>query len=268
MRISNFYKSVNGKMVPESFTCIKEPKSNRSISRFEHEGRDVTDPDEIIDIMQKWYKTTAEQGPEQLMTLHDFLTHNDLHLPQLPPEDCEELELEFSVDEVKQALAEAKVVSAPGPSDQTISFFKLIFMHVPSLMTQALNQLVFVPSLVSDGEVKWIQERNVIYIPKKPSPRSPGDYRPLSMLEVLYKIPSRILARGLTRILPKLIGPHQHGFMPQKGIQEPSLLATHLIEEANKCNKPLQIVSFDIEKAFDKVSHKIIVQALRAFGLS
>jgi hypothetical protein len=112
------------------------------------------------------YETTAEQVPEQLLTLSDFLTHNDLQLPQLSPEDCEELEQEFSIGEVKQALAEAKVVSAPGPSGQTISFFKLIFMHVPSLMTQALNQLVFVPSLVTDGEFKWIQERKVIYFPK------------------------------------------------------------------------------------------------------
>jgi hypothetical protein len=87
------------------------------------------------------------------------------------------------------------------------------------------------------------------------------------MLEVLYKIPARILARRLTAVLPKLIGPHQHGFMPQKGIQEPSILATHLIEEANKRKKPLQLVSFDIEKAFDKVGHKIITQALRAFGV-
>jgi hypothetical protein len=37
------------------------------------------------------------------------------------------------------------------------------------------------------------------------------------MLEVLYKIPSRILAARLNRILPTIIGPHQHGFMMQKG---------------------------------------------------
>jgi hypothetical protein len=36
--------------------------------------------------------------------------------------------------------------------------------------------------------------------------------------------------------------------MPKKGIQEPSLIATHLIEEANNHNKPLQLVSIDIEK--------------------
>jgi hypothetical protein len=66
------------------------------------------------------------------------------------------------------------------------------------------------------------------------------------MLEVLYKIPSSFLARQLNRILPTIIGTHQHGFMTQKGIQEPSILATHLIQEANNNNKSLQLVSFDI----------------------
>jgi hypothetical protein len=68
-------------------------------------------------------------------------------------------------------------------------------------------------------------------------------------------------------VLPTIIGPHQHGFMAQKGIQEPSILATHLIQEANYNNKSLQLVSFDIEKAFDRVSNCSIVQAIRAFGV-
>jgi hypothetical protein len=87
------------------------------------------------------------------------------------------------------------------------------------------------------------------------------------MLEVLYKIPSRILARRLNQVLPTIIGPHQHGFMAQKGIQEPSILATHLIQEANYNNKSLQLIGSDVEKAFDRVSHCSIIQALRAFGV-
>jgi hypothetical protein len=138
---------------------------------------------------------------------------------------------------------------------------------MPNMMTRALNQLVFLPRLSEDDQLRWIQHRKVIYIPKVPSPTTPSDYRPLSMLEVLYKIPSRILAARLNRILPTIIGPHQHGFMMQKGIQEPSLLATHLIQDATLYSKPLQLVSFDMEKAFDRVSHAIIIQALRAFGV-
>jgi hypothetical protein len=114
---------------------------------------------------------------------------------------------------------------------------------------------------------QWIKERKVKYIPKKPLPTTPGDYRPLSMLEVLYKISSRVLARRLSTALPDIIGEHQHGFMRGKGIQEPSLLATHLIQDAQQTKQPLQLVSLDIEKAFDRIGHKVIVQALRAFGV-
>ncbi len=52
-----------------------------------------------------------------------------------------------------------------------------------------------------------------------------------------------------------------------RGLQEPSLLATHLIQDANLYNKLLQLVSFDMEKAFDRVGHEIIIKALRAFGV-
>jgi hypothetical protein len=130
-------------------------------------------------------------------------------------------------------------------------------------MTSALNQLVFVPELLNDQDFHWIRHRKVVYIPKiPPKLASPGDYRPLSKLEVLYKIPSRILSARLSRVLPTIIGSYQHGFMAQRGIQELSLLATHLIQDAVHYQKPLQLVSFDMEKAFDRVGHHIIVQAL------
>ncbi len=96
-----------------------------------------------------------------------------------------------------------------------------------------MNQLVFNHELASHNVFQWIKERKVIYIPKKPLPTTPGDYRPLSMLV----------------------------------IQEPSLLATHLIQDSQQTNRPLQLVSLDIEKAFDWIGHKVIVQALRAFGV-
>jgi hypothetical protein len=91
------------------------------------------------------------------------------------------------------------------------------------------NKFGSVPELLNDQDFRLIQHRKVVYIPKIPKPVSPGDYRPLSMLEVLYKIPFQILSARLSRVLPTTIGPHQHGFMAQRGIQEPSLLATPLI---------------------------------------
>ncbi len=54
------------------------------------------------------------------------------------------------------------------------------------------------------------------------------------------------------------MGEHTHGRVARRGIQELSLYATHLIQDA-RYNKPVQLVSFDLEKAFDGVGHCIIV---------
>ncbi len=96
------------------------------------------------------------------------------------------LDDEFTASEVQDALNDANDVSAPGPSGQNIAFYKLLFADIPNIMTQAINQMVFVPRLNETQQFKWIQHRKVVYIPKKPGPTSPSDYRPLSMLEVLY----------------------------------------------------------------------------------
>jgi hypothetical protein len=44
---------------------------------------------------------------------------------------------EYSQEEIGEALKEAKEYSAPGPSGQIIAFYKLLFMMVPNLMTEA-----------------------------------------------------------------------------------------------------------------------------------
>jgi len=266
-RISNFHRSGIGKMTPETFYCVKEKHASKDIHELEHEGRTITDPEEIVRTMQQWYEDTAQAVTPQTMNLQEFLQENDISLPQIDEDHKEMLQEEFTQEEVKEAIQEAHEASASGPSGQSIVFYKLIFMMVPELMTTALNQLIFTPRLGEDTAFQWIKNRKIIYIPKKTQPKTPSDYRPLSLLEVLYKIPSRILNKRLTQILPQIIGPHQHGFMAQKGIQEPSILVTHMIQDANRENKPLQIVSFDIEKAFDRVSHICIKQALRAFGV-
>ena len=266
LRIQNFYKSKTGKMNATTFYAIKDRQQSRNINSLTVDGRQITDPDEIVQIMQDWYRLTAEEQHVQTEHLTDFLQDNNQVAPQIQNQHKEWLEEEITQEEVEQAIGDAHEISAPGPSGQTISLFKLLFQEIPSIFTAAINQLVFNMELAADEEFEWIRERKVVYIPKKSDPQTPSDYRPLSMLEVLYKIPSRILARRLSLTLPDIIGNHQHGFMAGKGIQEPSLLVTHVIQDAQINNTSLQLASFDIEKAFDKISHDVIIQALRAYG--
>jgi hypothetical protein len=135
--------------------------------------------------------------------------------------------------------------------DQPLLSLSCFFLAMPTVMTDALSQLVFVLNLLAEEDFQWIRHRKVVYIPKVPHPTIPWDYRPLSMLEVLYKIPTRILSSHLSRVFLTIIGEHHHGFMARWGIQEPSLLATHLIQDTQHYNKLLLLVSLDTETVFD-----------------
>jgi hypothetical protein len=89
-------------------------------------------------------------------------------------------------------------------------------MVIPTMMTTALNQLVFVPGLLEVDNFHRIGHQKLVYIPKVPQLVTPSGYCRLSMIEVLYKIPFRILSA-----------------------QELSLLAAHLIQDAIHYQKPL-----------------------------
>jgi hypothetical protein len=133
---------------------------------------------------------------------------------------------------------------------------QLILQEIPGIFTLAIYKLVFNNELSSKQRLLWIKERKVIYILKKPNPSTPGDFRPLSVLKV-YKIPARILARRRSLTLPSINGEHQHGFMAGKDIKEPSVLATHLIQDAQQSGQPLQLISLDIRKTSNRLSHAI-----------
>ena len=162
-------------MNPETFYCIKEKQASREIHSLTVDGRNITDPEEIVQIMQNWYEDTAQHTTPQTTTLSEFLEQHNILLPQLTDEQKNDLAEEFTTDEISDALKEAQEKSAPGPSGQNISFYKLLFMLTPTLMTAAINQMVFIPGLIEDKKLTWVRNRKVCYIPKKPNPTTPSD---------------------------------------------------------------------------------------------
>jgi hypothetical protein len=53
-------------------------------------------------------------------------------------------------------VKKANEASAPGPSGQTIAFFKLLLLAIFKVMTKALNQPVFVLRLLEAEDFRWI----------------------------------------------------------------------------------------------------------------
>ena len=90
--------------------------------------------------------------------------------------------------------------------------------------------------------------------------------RPISLLNTDYKILSGILAQRLKKVLPKLIGETQKGFLKDRYIGENIRLVYDIMLELEVQKKKGLIILLDFEKAFDSLEWKYINKVLQRYN--
>ena len=130
-------------------------------------------------------------------------------------------------------------------------------------------QILFKQSL-SLGKVPadW-KNAKVVPIFKKGAKGEPGNYRPVSLTCAICKLMESIIRDVITGHLKSnnLINDSQHGFADNRSCQ------TNLIEFMDfvtKCvdeGDAVDVVYLDFSKAFDKISHKKLIQKLKSHGI-
>ena len=110
---------------------------------------------------------------------------------------------------------------------------------------------------------------NIVPVYKKGEKNQVENYRPISLLSVVSKVLERCVLNNIRCHLVALINESQHGFIPGKSCTSQLVEVLDYIRSLLDAGKQTDVIYMDMSKAFDKVSHEVLINKLyNHFGIS
>jgi hypothetical protein len=195
--------------------------------------------------------------PETADTFNTFF--NSVFHARTPTPQINEIGTNICVTEegVKRLVKDLKRGKAPGPDT-----IRREHLHLDLLMVTKILTLIFQHSInLMEVPNNW-KMANVVPIHKKGDKSEPGNYRPVSLTSICSKLLEHIVLSSLNTQIGAKIHQNQHGF--RKGLSCTTQLVTTLnnIMGAVDSGHRVHAAILDCAKAFDKVSHGLLITKL------
>jgi hypothetical protein len=221
-------------------------------------GIDIHGTKNILSYIKSFY--------EHIYTKDEFINDNDYFFPNnhstLSNEEKQSCDGKLNEKECIDALKEMKNGKSPGSDGISVEFYKIFWHDIKQYMINSLNYSH------ENGFLSELQKQSFItLIPKKDKTLTDiNNWRPISLLNIDYKISAKAIANRIKRVLEKLISTDQTGFIKGRYIGENIRIINEVINKVNDDNEEGLIFFADYKKAFDSLDHNFMFKCLRYFN--
>jgi hypothetical protein len=165
------------------------------------------------------------------------------------PEENSRMAITFSERYLDEVLAQTKTETAPGPDGLPVAFFKSFWNLVRPLILGILNDFT-----LGRVDISRLNFGVLSLLPKVPRADSIKLFRPIALINVVFKFISKAFAIRLAPIAHRTISMAQTGFIKGRCLLDGALALHDIIDELKVANLKAVILKLDFEKAYDRIS--------------
>lgn len=245
------------KIINDATNYKSKHKDSKSIHIYNENGELNTNNIENANIFNNFFINVGTKMSEKI-------DKNLTHIPEGPSVQSSIFLKPIERNEIIQIISELKSNSASGPDGISATLIKQIHMYIIEPLTYLIN-LSFKTAILPN---QW-KESIVTPVYKSGDPKNVNNYRPISVINNFTKIFEKCLKNRLMSFFEKhnIITSRQFGFRKNVSTENAVIdLIKTLVTNMNQNKKCLGIF-LDLAKAFDTVSHEILLKRLSNVGV-
>ena len=248
---------------PSKYFCNLENRNY--VSKFMNmlitkDGVCLKTQDEILLETKRHYHNLYKSKETENISLHETLTN--MNFKKLSEEQQKSIEGNITYSEMLNSLKRMSNNTSPGNDGFTVEFYKFFWSDIGIFLVRSVNYSYLV------RELSVTQKQGVITcIPKGNKDKLYlKNWRPISLLNVSYKIASSSIAFRIKNILDNIINEDQTGFLPGRLMATNIRTLYDILFYTEKHNIPGLLLLIDFAAAFDTISWNFMNKVLEFFN--
>ena len=179
---------------------------------------------------------------------------SEIALTGVNDSDRNKLEESVTLTELGSTLSKMKNGTSPGSDGFAVEFYKFFWSDIKEFFQAMCNE-----SFSRGTLPQTLREGIIVLLPKPNKPRDLlKSYRPITLLNVCYKIISGTIANRLKVVLQNIIDTYQTAYLKGRFMGDNIRMIYDVIQQMKQEQTSGILLSLDIEAAFDSVSWSFI----------